>query len=498
MVPLRYKSIEVLLFVGAILSIALGFGYSPVANVVPEPGASSWVYSHYVAMTRVGESLEFPIAPPQIERLFEEELNAAPQLQKSCRPSLSGPKINCQIGSPFPRGSRLQHWKSYLLPSLLAAATLQHQDLIALNSLKEQGRDLPRAQLATIQILFRDLGIRFFSILFLIKVLAFVLVWQVIRSRQHRVVVGLSIITFSAIGVAVDAFAQRGQGLYQLDRLIAGSPLYSSDVSIVRAVMLAFVDVGKGILVPIMTSGPAGNTPRGVVVFVMFLMLVGVLFTQSPRVLLLAPLGLTTHFTTFCLLALFVAPQLVWVFRKSWKPASTQLLQIALLCIPILTLQLLVIDFASSQLGFWGVVGLVLSPVLISLAMLYSKNFEYGNAEKAIRPIQSLIWLLIYFSSYVALCIGWIASSYGNADSRGFWLDNFRREAVGRVAPLMWAMGIFYVLLKLVQVQSRTRGSQGSTAETSLRARHSWSIVGFTCAILFTILIELMNRNTFL
>ena len=491
-------------FLVAVLAIATGFAYSPIAKVTPEPNAAIYVYANYVAMTRVGAD-DFTWSTPweEVSVLLDAEQSAAIAYRSECVNSLESIENNCQLENKIEADARLQHWKSYALPSFVAAATVGHEDLSALRSLKSESNEDSYSQVDTLQPLMRELGLRFFSILFLIKVAVFFVVWAGLRRYLDRLVLGLSIVVFAVFGILVDAVLRRGQGLYPLDRLVAGSSLHNPEVPITDAILQAVVDVGKGIVVPIMSSGPLGNSPRGIAVFIAFMMLSGVLLTKSPRFLLLIPIGLSVHFTTFGLLVIFLIPAFVWSFRKCWRSVSNVTIQVGLYSLPLLAFQLGGNGLTSSKIGFWVGSGTILLSTLVPLVLLSASRVDSSgctlmSASESIAPPGPFVLTYVSFLILAVTCMVSLAFTYRHSDSINFWTDGFRRESVGRVTPLVWSMSIYYVCCRIVSLVVQNQDTVKSIRPVSFRATWIRLVGGFGLVAFLLILIQSSNSRTFL
>jgi hypothetical protein len=444
-----------------------------------------------------------PMPRPEVAELLNAELSASIAQRSECVMFLRSVENNCQTENKIEADAMIQHWKSYALPSFLAAATISRDDLSALRSFEKPNRQVAESEQNALQVFVHDLGLRFFTILFLVKMAVFSVVWINLRRHLDRSALGFSIVTIAVFGILVDAILRRGQGLYPLDRLIAGSPSYNPATPIVEASLQALIDVAKGILVPTMTSGPMGNVPRGVAVFVAYVMFSAVLLTKESRFLLLIPIGLSVHFTTFGLLVLFLAPILAWLLRDNWRSVSILTFQVVLFCLPLVGYQVIGVDLVSTPIGFWGLFGVILISSLVPLGVLCCERRGSFSATLSRESLsfcsaRALAVLLVWFFVLTVICMAWLARAYRSADSINFWVDGFRRESVGRLAPFIWSVMIFCVSRALVRLVMPTREAVIATGHISIKKTCLRLALASTSVLALSVVVQISNSRTFL
>jgi hypothetical protein len=423
--------------------------YSVKSRVTPEPGVALSIYSSYDAMIRVGgiDTIGFEAAP-QYREYLDNEAQQMITGRETCSKMLKDKNKLCQASNVISASDRVQHWKSYLLPSVLAAAAFNSNSIAEIRKFDSTNSAKPAEPSPSLYRNLRANGILFFAILLGIKCAVWFLVWFGSRRMFTRFVVGGVFLSTTIWGILVDFVLRRGAGVYALDRLIAGSPRFDPTTSLSRATPLAVIDVLKAVVAPSPSTSLFGITPRSVVIFIAVMMFTAIIFEKSWRFLVLVPVGLGVHFTTFGILLALITPALVLLLlRGSFRDFRYVVISVVL-SVPVAWLQLRDAAPGKAEFAFWPVFAFFLVLTIAVPALVFVKT-NRDNRPPQVESQESQTWfrpvglVAFMFAVLTAYSIWRLGKSYGFSDSSGFWTDGFLREGAGRAAPLVGAIGIF-------------------------------------------------------
>lgn len=462
-------------------------------------------------MVRVGgiDTIGFEAAP-QYRSYLENEVQQMVAGNETCSKMLKDPSKTCQASNIISASERLQHWKSYLLPSVLAASAF---DKGAIAEIRKFDSTKPSKPNEPSPKLYRDLranGIIFFGILLAIKGLVWFLVWFGSRRLLTRFVASGVFISTAIWGLLVDFVFRRGAGVYALDRLIAGSPRFDAATSVSRAVPLAVFDLAKAVIAPSTSTSLFGITPRSVVIFIAVMMLIAVMLERSWKFLILVPIGLGIHFTTFAVLLVLLAPSLLYLLVSSRTRERLYIPISIALSLPVIWLQVRDRQPGNPEFSFWAVfVFFFIVTALVPIVSLAGRNkvaTDSRDTEVLIRSsISAIAPILAMFTALTTYSIWRLARAYGFSDSSGFWTDGFLREGAGRAAPLLGSLAVFLPLTLLAIKFDKPKGLIGcldsfsdedseltSTVETT---NVLLQLFGLCCVVLLT---SYLTRGLFL
>lgn len=485
--------------------------YSVKSRVTPEPGVALSIYSSYDAMMRVGgiDTIGFEAAP-QYRSYLENEVEQMVGGKETCSKMLKDPNKTCQASNIISASERLQHWKSYLLPSVLAASAF---DKNAIAEIRKFDSTKPSKPYEPSPKLYRDLranGIIFFGILLAIKALVWFLVWFGSRRLLTRFVASGVFILTAIWGLLVDFVFRRGAGVYALDRLIAGSSRFDASTSVNRAVPLAIFDLAKAVIAPSPSTSLFGITPRSVVIFIAVMMMIAVMLERSWKFLILVPIGLGVHFTTFAVLLALLAPSLLYILVSGRTRERIHIPISIALSLPVIWLQVRDRQPGHPEFSFWAAfVFFFIVTALVPIVVLTERNKAASDSRdtKVLTrsSMNTIVLVLAMFTALTTYSIWRLARTYGFSDSSGFWTDGFLREGAGRAAPLLGSLAVFLPLTLLAIKFDKPRGWFGSLVSNSgdnsqstsnaVPAHRFFQLFGLCCVVLLT---SYLTRGLFL
>lgn len=427
-------------FIGLFATILIVFMhlFSTQTRVTPEPVAAFHVYTSYVTIARNNFDPASGLIPlDKYQTYFEDELKYMRQNDFKCQKILQNEKAKCVAGNYIEENSKLQHYKSYFLPSIAAGLSYDRDNVAEVNELKIKTNLQPSANLRVAE---RRSGILFFNTLLWIKILTFFLLLRSSKSCLPSLIFLSSFTILSVYGLLLDVVFARGSGSYAIDPIINNSPLFDPSVSMRNAVLESFIVATKSLVGPAPSIAIWGITPRSVSTFIALAIFISIKTTSSWRMLVLVPLGLGVHFTNF----LFqIAVVFAIVALSKSRPKRIEALSLAFTVVA--SSVVFIFQFTNimnkfflglSYLGIMTFVYLILcSKPSTTVHLTFFKN---GIA----------VSLLIYFG-ITAMTIFYYARRYNKIDSAGFWVDSFSREASGRIASLIGAIVVFNLLWTL-------------------------------------------------
>lgn len=416
--------------------------FSFKTTVTPEPGAAFHVYTSYVTIIRDDFDRSAGLKPlEKYQRYFAIEEKQIAIFEEKCRRVVFSDSKKC-IGNVIDEDGRLQHFKSYIIPSAIAGLTYSHEDLLEINSLKKQSDLSPSPNLRFTE---RKSGITFFYVLLLIKLLAFFHLLGSSKSKDLGSNFVTALCALSFYGVVCDKIFSRGSGTYAIDPIVPVSPIFNANNSLLQAAVESLVVAAKSLVIPAPSIAIWGNTPRSAATFVAFVIFVSIAANSNSRSLFLIPLGLGVHFVNFAFqIAVLTTIYFLGTNRKKISvPFRSSL---PALCLFFSLLSQLTTFLDSFQLTLIYVF-IVLFTCFFCFADPSISTFSFS---KRIPLISTLAYVLI-----TGFSIFFYALKFGDIESDGFWLDGFTREASGRVAALINAIFFLFAVWKLKPLVKR-------------------------------------------
>ena len=408
--------------------------FSIRTTVTPEPGVSFAVYTSYVTIARNDFDKDSAlVVVDKYQAYFSKELEYMIQNDLRCQEILNSKTAKCQAGNYIEENSRLQHYKSYLLPSIAAGIAYSRGNVAEINKIKGEKDISPSASLRGAE---RRSGVLFFNILLWIKLLTFYLLLRSSESRGPGLIFFSSLSILSIYGLFLDVVLGRGSGSYAIDPIINNSPLFDSGNSVQNAVLESFLVATKSLIAPAPSIAIWGITPRSVAAFIALAIFISVATTSSWKMLVLVPLGLGVHFTSF---VFQIAVVVAVILLSKCRPKKIEVLP--LLFTVVFTAIIFVFQLTNLLDNY--VLGLIyLSTLSIAYLTFLSKM---GSYSYLVSLKSCLVTGLIVYFGVTALTIFYYAIRYNSIESAGFWIDGFTREASGRIASLINAflMSIF-------------------------------------------------------
>ena len=408
--------------------------WSTQSAITPEPGASVIVYEQYNAQIRIGgiESVGFE-APPEFQETVAKWVKEIEEKKKSCSQLLKDKEKTCQASDNIEASAQLKHWKSYLLPSLVAGLSFSGKNVEEIEKFVATGTNY-RAPSTDLYSALRRSALFFFNFLLIVKLLIWSLLWFSLRSKVSAFYFGAMFIGLSLWGLLLDIVLKRGAGVYAVDNLVAGTSSFNIENSKISAIAMAFVGIYKAVIAPVASASIFGIAPRSTAIFIAAAIVIPIVTTGTWKFFWLVPIGLAIHFTTFLpllgvgsLIALIVIPQLN-------KSVILTLGGATLLSLPIVYIQFVSGDPVQPLFSYWVVLGVVTSVSSFAIWRIFHRE------ELATIKVQAFrigITSLVAFTAVSSWTIWKLSLRYGQTDTQGFWEDGLLRELSGRLAPLM-------------------------------------------------------------
>jgi hypothetical protein len=410
--------------------------YSTQSKIQIEPGAALHVYQAYIAIIRMDSNSDISFVPEdKFVPAFEIEAKESLVGQEACAINLEDANKGCQASNTLPDNSRLKHFKSYLLPSTLSGLIFTKFDLQEFENsapLFKPSEELRKRIIAS--------GILFFNVLLWVKLLCFYILIFYSRNLIPGLffIASFSIISF--LSLIADRILRRGAGVYAIDPIINGSPTFNKDASVLNAIFKSLVSVSKPLLVP----GPGiaiwGITPRSVALFVAFAVCASIFITGRLHMLVLVPIGLGVHFTTFFLALFFI---LLVCVVSGIKLSKDDIKPLFLASIPSIAICILQFSNIPSSYRISFIIFCFL--LLLYVYLVFFQKIIVR--QLAIRMRFNLVYIsvVLYYLLSISIIL-FYASRYEVTDTTGFWSDGFLREASGRIAPLVSGLLVFQLL----------------------------------------------------
>lgn len=438
------------------LMIVLTHFWSTQANVSPEPGAALSVYASYNAMFRMNGNESISIKPDvQYRSYLDNEVAVMEQTAAACSEKLQNETNRCIAGNIIEGSSRLQHWKSYIIPSAVAGIVFDSRDREELSSLSVAENEVPNEPSRTLYQSLRRSGLLFFNLLLFVKLAVWSVVWSKARNGLASVSFGMMFLTLSAWGLFSDVLLRRGAGVYAVDAVITGSPTFDQSISRATAMVRATVDGVKVLVAPAASSSILGLTPRSVSVFVVSAIALVLVLNRDWSIIWLTPLALGIHFTTSALLLLLLSFVLIALRIFPTRGDLPDLLGSSLLVAPLMIIQFNSGTDPGPEFSYWAIAAVGITIAVASFLFPIIRNVRRSNDSFA--PTSSGV--VVFVGCYSLLLLGTIwrlSRQYGFTDSSGFWVDGFLREAAGRAAPFVQsAVAALIVALWLVRALSQ-------------------------------------------
>jgi hypothetical protein len=432
--------------------------YATQSRVQSEPGAALHVYQSYTAIIRMDSNSDISFEPEGKYRVaFEVEAEEGALFQESCAVNLKNENKGCQASNSLPGNSRIQHFKSYLLPSTLSGLIFTKSDLEEFKNSDPlfEPSEILRKRIVTS-------GVLFFNVLLWVKLLCFYLLIYYSRNLIPGILFMASFSVISFASLIVDRIMRRGAGVYAIDPIINGSPTFNKDVSVVNAIFRSLVSVSKPLLAPGPGNAIWGITPRSVALFVAFVICASIFSTGRFYMLVLVPIGLGVHFTTFSIVLLFILFVCLLIGLKLSKGDIKPLIWASIPSIAICILQFS--DISSSYKISLISVGFLL---LMYVYLVFFVKIQVMRLSIEVPANRAYMSVFIYYLLSISIIL-FYANRYEITDSTGFWSDGFLREASGRIAPLVSAILAFKFLSFLVfRLWINTRSAIHSRVDSS-------------------------------
>lgn len=283
MQPSRFPIIG---FLGTILITAMHL-YSTQATVTPEPGKEFIVYTSYITIIRNDFDKEsaLPSANQYQTHFFKQEFLRSEKL------------IDIgDVNSNYIGNSRLQHYKSYFLPTVLAGLVYSTDNVREVRKITNDVSKFPSENLRQTE---KYSGVLFFNILLWIKLLVFYLLLRDSQSLNPGIIFFITFMVLSIYGLVMDKVLGRGSGVMAIDHVVPNTPRFDLGDSRQTAAFRALIGATKSLIVPAPGNAIWGITPRSVATFIALAVFIAVITTSSWRFVFLIPVGLGVHFTTF-------------------------------------------------------------------------------------------------------------------------------------------------------------------------------------------------------
>ena len=432
---------RVIFVVGACLITFMHF-FNTKTNVSAEPGVAMSVYSAYNAVIRLdGDEKVIPIPNVQYRSYLDGEVEASEIWKQECAKTLANDSSNCYLTNVIEDDSKIKHFKSYSLPTTLAGITFDKETTVLLQS---QSISLTPKEPSkkTYAELFQS-GIMFFNILLWIKVgIFYILCFKFTRVITSRIFF-LIFAIHSSFSIIMDKIFSRGSGTYPIDKVIFGSPTFRNGTSLMDASISAIFDVTKAMIGP----GPGtvlwGITPRSVVVFIALAIFLPIFLERNWQLIWLTPIGFGVHFTTFAVLYLFL---FTIALMSGCLPSRRDLA--AIVWSVVITLLYSIFQLPTRLFSYW----LVFLASLMLLCICFFKSSQNVHTTETIGitvPLlkRVLVTTITIFYLVAISSISFYALKFGVPESKGYWIDGFTREIVGRLSPLVTSLSLGFLIV---------------------------------------------------
>jgi hypothetical protein len=412
-------------------------------NVSSEPGIALSVYSGYNAVTRLdGDEKVVPIPAQQYREALDAEVSAAQVWRRECAEVLSDDDIKCYLTNNIESDSRIKHFKSYLLPSVLSGLVFDSETIASIQSKSKSMKPTEQSK-KTYDKLFES-GVLFFNTLLWVKVgIFYVLCFKLRRVTTSRVFF-LILMTHSILSIIMDKVFSRGSGNYAIDKVIFGSPTFRNEASLIEASVSALIDSAKATIGP----GPGvviwGITPRSVVIFIALAIFLPIFLERNWQLIWLTPIGFGVHATNFIVLYLFL---FAIVLVAGCLPKRQDVP--AIMWSNLLLILYSIFQFQTRLFSFWLI--LFASIILLCISFLFSSRNDRDTDDIVPSLKRVLISTHTIFYFVAISTIGYYATKFRVPESDGFWIDGFTRELAGRLAPAVTCLSISFLVIACSQ-----------------------------------------------
>jgi hypothetical protein len=210
------------------------------------------------------------------------------------------------------------------------------------------------------------------------------------------------------------------------------------------------------------------------VIFIAVMMFVAVVLEKSWKFLILVPLGLGIHFTTFAVLLALMSPAFVYLLLRE-RTRGVEFIPVSIaLSLPVVWLQLRDSLPGDPEFSFWPVFLLCSVLTLAVPGTLFLKDWPSRvGVPMCAGPLSSakatIVMTGTMFVGLTAYSVWKLSRSYGFSDSSGFWTDGFLREGAGRAAPFVGALVIFLPVALVLDKRRQSQASAGVVSGDSQR-----------------------------
>jgi len=440
---LGIRRIQKMLFLFGICLITFMHFFNTRTNVSSEPGIAMSVYSRYNAVIRLdGDDKVVPIPAQQYREYLDAEVSAAQVWRRKCAGVLADDGIRCYLTNDLESDSRIKHFKSYLLPSVLSGLVFDSETIASMQS-KSNSITPTEQSKNTYDKLFES-GVIFFNTLLWVKVGIFYVMCFKLRQVTTSRVFFLIFMIHSILSIAMDKVFSRGSGTYAIDKVIFGSPTFRNEVSLIQASVSALVDAAKATIGP----GPGvviwGITPRSFVIFIALAIFLPIFLERNWQLIWLTPIGFGVHATNFIVLYLFF---IAIVLLAGCLPKRQDVPAIVWSTSSIILYS--IFQFQTRVFSFWLI--LFASIILLLISFLFSSRNDLDTDDIATSLKRVLISTHTIFYFVAISTIGYYATKYRVPKSDGFWIDGFTRELAGRLAPAVTCITISFLVIACSQ-----------------------------------------------
>lgn len=425
MQPLRFPIVG---FLGTLLITAMHL-YSTQATVTPEPGKEFTVYTSYITIIRndFDENSRLPSANQYQTHFFKHQFLRSEKL------------IDIgAINSNLIGDSRLKHYKSYFLPTVLAGLAYSQDSVSEVKKITKNVSKLPSENLRQTE---KHSGVLFFNILLWIKLLVFYLLLRDSQSLNPGIIFFITFTVLSIYGLVMDKVLGRGSGVMAIDHVVPNTPRFDLSDSPQTAAFKALIGATKSLIVPAPGNAIWGITPRSVATFIALAVFIAVITTSSWRFVFLIPVGLGVHFTTF---AWQMVVFFILIFFSPCRPKIYR---------PLLIGYTFGMSGALILFQLTEILNVKIFCFLFPFIVAISYIIEFNRTSDPIKIVSLKICfisgLTIYFIVSVASIFFYVLQ-FGTLESKGFWIDGFTREASGRIAALINAYLCAILILQFI------------------------------------------------